>query len=102
MSMYELAFNNYTLVLSGIAMVLLVPVTLANLAIQLSASSDRNRILQDYNEWRKGYNYQIIILSGLMIWFLHPAVAGMTVINLVIWFTGDIYHSISEQEVSNV
>lgn len=102
MSMYELAFQNYILVLSGIAMVLLVPVTLMNIAIQFSSSMDRNRILQDYNEWRKGYNYQIIILSGLMIWFLHPAVVVMTVINLVIWFTGNIYHSISEQEVDNV
>lgn len=101
MTMYELAFQNYILVLSCIAMVLLVPVTLANLAIQLSSNVDRNRILQDYNEWRKGYNYQIIILSGLMIWFLHPAVAIMTVINLVVWYTSDIYRSY-KMEATNV
>ncbi len=101
MTMYELAFQNYILVLSCIAMVLLVPVTLANLAIQLSSNADRNRILQDYNEWRKGYNYQISLLSGLMIWFLHPAVVVMTVINLVIWYTSDIYRSY-KMEATNV
>lgn len=97
MTMHELAFQNYILVLSYIAMVLLVPVTLVNLATQFSSSEDRARFLHDYDKWRKGYNYQIVIMCGLMIWFLHPAVVVMTIVNLVIWFAGDFYHFLGKE-----
>lgn len=98
----ELAFVNYINVISGLLAVILVPVTLMNIAIQFSSSMDRTRILQEYESWKKGYNYQIVICGAIGMYFLHPLMGALIFTNIVIWFTGNIYHSFTEQETNHV